>query len=425
LDKEKKIIILSTYDHGGAGTAAYNLMEVCCELGYKTALIVKHKVKSDKNVFQVKDSSNSIASRLIGKLNFKDRYQKERKEFIKNTSNKEYYFFQSDESYSETNIQFIIDAFPFSPNILLSGWTSDFINFKQLAEISNITSARTYAIMYDMAPLTGGCHYSWDCLGYQEDCYPCPALTLNKFKTQAKKNLITKSKFVREGNINCIVASKWSLQQAVKSSLFKNQSFYPILRGYINDSIYNIDSRTVAKKAFGINENKKTILIGAIDLYEKRKGYKLFVEALKELETLVPLKDEILILIVGNSSSVELPFNYKLIPYIKDEHLLSLLYQASDVYANTTIEDTGPQMILQAMACGATVVSFNVGFGHDISDEINGFRCKTGNTKDFSDGLFKAIFNEPDVLNIIKDNARTYVKEHCSAEAISKFIDSL
>lgn len=424
-EEKNKIIILSTTDNGGAGAASFNLMKICNELGHKTILVVKNKTINDENVVQVGRPTRKFITKIKNHLDLQTKIRRRRKREIINSLNQDYYFFGVDESIDDFSTQSVFEAFPFMPNIILSGWTSGFVNFKQLAELKHLTNAKVYAVMLDMAPLTGGCHYAWNCIGYQSNCNSCPALSNSKYISQAKDNLLIKLKNVSEANIKCIVASDWSKVQASKSTLFKNQTHFPVLTGYIDDQVFNSNLRSIAKEIFGVDPKKKTILIGAIDLVERRKGYQLFLDALKELSSVVPDREDIIVLIVGSETSIEIPFKNVFIPFIKDERLLSLLYQASDVYANTTIEDTGPQMLLQAKACGAVVVSFKVGFGYDVIDGVNGFHCDTGNVKALAEALFKGLYSEQSLLDEIRVNAKSYVQKNCSMEAISSFVNSL
>ena len=64
----------------------------------------------------------------------------------------------------------------FTPDIIVAHSLTYFFTVRQLYELQQITGAPIIWYLLDMAPLTGGCHYAWDCSGYTRNCGKCPAL---------------------------------------------------------------------------------------------------------------------------------------------------------------------------------------------------------------------------------------------------------
>ena len=59
-------------------------------------------------------------------------------------------------------------------DLIIVYYVSNFLSVKQIKEISQHYKAKVAFYLMDMGPMTGGCHYAWNCTGYLEGCYACP-----------------------------------------------------------------------------------------------------------------------------------------------------------------------------------------------------------------------------------------------------------
>ena len=136
------------------------------------------------------------------------------------------------------------------------------------------------------------------------------------------------------------------------------------------------------------SNHKKIIFFGSSFTNEKRKGIIQFVDALKQLQELIVSSGSsdgnILIVIAGNkpeSSGIfsGIPFDIHFMGYINDDEKLSMIYQAADVFVCTSIQDSGPMMINEAIMCGTPVVSFEIGVVNDlVLNGESGFKIPIG-----------------------------------------------
>jgi len=81
---------------------------------------------------------------------------------------------------------------------------------------------------------------------------------------------------------------------------------------------------------------------------------------------------------VGDSSILEYlkknKFKYNFQNIIQNEKELIKFYQNSDFFLNQSIQDVGPVMVNEALACGVPVISFKTGISNDvIRNNINGY----------------------------------------------------
>ena len=114
--------------------------------------------------------------------------------------------------------------------------------------------------------------------------------------------------------------------------------------------------------------------------------------------------------ILGDSSLLEFlrknNFEYNFKSIIKNENELIRSYQNSDFFLNQSIQDTGPVMINEALACGVPVVSFKIGISNDvIRNNFNGYLA-TDISKKLGDRIIEITKVKTNHLKQMKKNAR-------------------
>lgn len=415
--KPKKIVLLVTQDHGGAGEYIYKLANLFISQGHQVVMLVSEKTKKDDFIVEYNPNPKkkvNFISKLIRKITKrKDELQLEGK----------YYFYGLDEITITININMIFDLIGFKPEFIFSGWTANFINSSELLLLQQSSNAKVYTISVDMNHLTGGCHYAWDCKGFINGCSEsCPAILSEDFKDKAKINFETKFQNVHLGNFKIISASGWTLKQAMESKIYKNQSFFPNINSMIDTSIMKLVSKEAAKSFFNLKPDKFYILMGCQYGNDPRKGFEYLLESLKilynELDTIDRTKINVLIVSSKISKSFEeIPFEKTPLEYIKDYKTLSLLYQAVDVFVNSSVEDSGPMMVSEALACGTPVVGFDMGVVHNmVINKFNGYKAKLKDANDLALGIKQIYQLSPEDYSNYSNNAISQIQKYSSIE---------
>lgn len=439
----KSIVLLSTNDHGGAGELSFRITRALRELGNEALLLVKHKLKNDRFVIQLPEAvqpSYSLTRRVLRKVDNKARVsiawfikQGRYSEITILRTNPNFYFFNKDENISLIDTDSIIKAIPFKPDLIIVGWVSEFINTRNMQQLMSATKAPLYWLTTDMAPLTGGCHYAWNCLGYTSDCANCPAILTEELKQTAKRNLALKISHIQASNIQVLAGSEWCRRQAAASTLFRSQPAIQVLNGPIDQNIFNNRCRDIAKKVFSVDATKKLIFTGSTFSHEKRKGIEYLVIALQQLYKRMTIveRSNVQILVAGNhvlenELIKRIPFEIVPFDFIKDTLLLSLAYQAADLFVCSSIEDSGPMMVTEALACGTPVVGFDLGFTSDIVEHgVNGFRVPVENTELLTEYMHKVLCLSKDESGQFSRNAIQAINDKASLQQLKKVINSL
>ena len=92
-------------------------------------------------------------------------------------------------------------------------WPLGVIGTNKLAQVVGGGQAQIIITLHDMYFLTGGCHHSLSCRGYETDCGACP-MVKPQFQEQIKKRKDSQNQFVQNENVHLVAPSKWVQKRA-------------------------------------------------------------------------------------------------------------------------------------------------------------------------------------------------------------------
>jgi glycosyltransferase involved in cell wall biosynthesis len=429
---KKKILLLSTGDVNGAYEAIYRLAKLFHKDGHQVAMLVKSKSKFDSFIYLYREvifqKRKSIFERVLNKIFSKFKKPKNNQRIL---FNEDYDFISTNETLTNVSSEEIVKIIGFTPDIIYSGMTDKFMNSTDIFNLQQLTKAQVYTITVDMNHFTGGCHFAWECEGYIKGCNECPAIISDFGKETAKINFETKLLNASKGNFKIISGSGWTLKQAKESKIYKNQSEFYNINSLIDTEVFNNKSRSFAKQIFGLSDSTFYILMGCQNSNNKRKGFEYLIESLHILHQSLnqEQKSKIKVLLVSRLNNLqfdEIPFEKEYIEYINDYRLLSLLYQASDLFVNSSIEDSGPMMVSEALACGTPVVGFDMGVVNNmVITEFNGYKAKLKDAKDLAYGMQHVFELSKNDYAIYSQNGVDKVKNESSLEYAKTIFDKI
>ena len=106
--------------------------------------------------------------------------------------------------------------------------------------------------------------------------------------------------------------------------------------------------------------------------------------------------------------------------------MLSLLYQASDVFVNSSIEDAGPMMVSEALACGTPVVGFDMGVVDNmVINDYNGYKAILKDSVDLANGIYTVLKLNTVEYNAYSRNAVRQVEEFSSMRYVKEVFDKI
>ena len=369
---------------GGAAKAALRLHNGLLDLNLDSTFYVRDKETNLDTVRVVNQYSKSVDSEL---LNLVDKnYIKPNRSDISNT------LFTA--SFYSSEIGNIIDDY----DVINLHWVEKLLSNNNLY---NLTSSGKNLVwtLHDMKPFTGGCHYSSNCINFENTCSDCPQLMFDS-KNLTRNILREKINIFKDSNIKIITPSSWLADQAKKSSVFKEKEIV-VIPNSINIDIFNRKDKCELKKELDIDPNCIVLYFSCLNHNEKRKGMKLLIEvfetALKEVNFKKLCEDKKIVFLTTGKPSKELenlPINIINYDYIQDDEMLAKLYNAADITLLPSIEDNLPNILLESYACETPIIGFDTGGIKDIvEDNKSGFLVKNYNSKYFSDVLIDLILD--------------------------------
>lgn len=385
-----KILILSnSHPYKSAGIVAKDLLEgLNNSQGITAKLLVRIWDRyKDNDIIPIESITTHYIKWIIRK--FQGLLRRLGKSTQLQKYNPDYSIQDYDQTITFHNTEKILKKAGFVPDVIIVLFMQSFLSFKNLYELNKITNAPILLYMMDMAPMTGGCHYAWDCIGYTKVCGSCLALNSNHQADQTNVNYEFKKMYIEKTNIFPIVGSEWQFKQLSKSSLFKNKQKFKVLLS-INESQYSPSDKIKARKELNLPNDKKIIFFGANSIDSKRKGFSYLMDALAILSRRGDDFSKIHLAIAGQNSADFnnlVPFSYTLLGYL-DHNNLPKAFQAADVYVSPSIEDSGPMMVNQSIMSGTPVVAFEMGIAIDlVHTGQTGYLAKLKDSNDFANGI--------------------------------------
>ena len=384
------ILIISTQNpFKTSGIVAFNLYNGLKDEKNNVKVLIK-----DYAEFESADFVSMETASDVKKKKWKDRFERALRRFgIVNrldSTHPDYHIQDFDQTVQYYSTKKILKKISFKPDVILYLFQQNFLTAKNLYELNKLTDAKIFWYLMDKAPLTGACHYSWDCNGYISGCGKCPALYSNKSKDQSSINFRYKNKYLSKTNIEIIAATELQLKQTSVSGLYSNKPIHKILLS-IDPELFSFVPKNIAKGKFNISSDKKVIFFGGTSITDSRKGMKYLIESLMILKENFNLPfDNILLIIAGNSNILfdSLPFEMRHLGFLANNEQLASAYQAADIFVCPSIEDAGPMMINQSIMTGTPVVSFEMGVAQDlVISGKTGYRANLRDSFDLAKGI--------------------------------------
>ncbi|MCK0131217.1 glycosyltransferase [Flavobacteriaceae bacterium F08102] len=429
MEQVRKVLILSTsHPYKTAGIVAHDIYTGFKKKGYITKLIVENfDAYPEKDVESIQNKWGYLYKKIRNKIARRLKLNKQNKGL---RTLPEYHFDQEELSQQQYATKKILKKTGFIPDVIIVIFAQNFISYKNLAELQEITNAPIIWQFADMHPFTGGCHYAWDCKGYQKSCQDCPAIMDSRYKNITHTVLENHKKYRENLTIIPVIGSDWLLARARKSALFKDSRIEKIYLSLDTDTFKPVSEqkKQEIRKAHNLPEDAYVILIMAKFLTHKRKGIEIILKALSHFSEEEVVKKKLHLFIIGNELEKvignlggKLP--YTAINSVERSRLVDM-YTMSDLFVSASLQEVGPYTITESLLCSVPVVSLDHGYANEfVFDMQTGMLVKDDEPKSLFLGIEKMVNVAPDKLKIIRENCREMTKRKITKEEqIEKYI---
>jgi glycosyltransferase involved in cell wall biosynthesis len=397
------ISIISTLDKaGGAAIAAHRLCKALRHLKQAAVMIVRYKKSKGPYVYQTALNAPQFAAERKIFHNIQKVEISQNRTELTNT-----WFSIPYPGYDISKTPIIVHS-----DIINLHWVAEFQSVETITSLLK-TGKPVVWTLHDENPYTGGCHYTAGCTKYQDDCKDCLQLKDNRYQIPLY-NLKNKIKLWGK-NLTIVTPSKWLAQCAKKSRVFKDLRV-EVIPNSLETDIFKPKEKFLAKKELGLNPQSVTLLFGAHTGNEKRKGFSKLLEALNHC-----LQDEkfkhlaktggIKVMTFGppQEELKEMDVEVKTNGYIENDDKLATIYSAADMFILPSLEDNLPNTMLEAMACGTPVISFEVGGMPDlIQNGVTGYMAPGFESQKFGQLILKLVL-EKDLREKMSSNCRELI----------------
>ncbi|MFA6518484.1 MAG: glycosyltransferase [Candidatus Shapirobacteria bacterium] len=263
----------------------------------------------------------------------------------------------------------------FNPDIVHLHWINGaLLKPEDLAEFNK----PTVWTMHDMWPFCGAEHHSND-NKYKEGYKSESKFSLNRWLWERKTKTYQKIK-----KMVFVSPSRWLKKKAEQSCLTEGREIVYLPNG-IDLKKYYPEDKKVAKSKLGLKPDVLVVLVGAAFANgDKNKNINLAVKILSKI------KKDIVVVAVGKGDKDKVKKVFEksgkrllYLGYIDDEDRMREIYSASDVFLMCSKNENLPNMAIESMACGTSVVAFDVGgVGEIVDNKVNGFLSSYGDIND-------------------------------------------
>ena len=396
-----KIVLVATEDSNGGFWAVHRLHMALLLAGIESKLLVLKKNKKGQSIKRAGNQLTARINRLIDSA--VSRFYPNRKHVLYTSS------FGVD-----TGIVKVINSV--NPDIVHLHWINS--GYLSPRKLLNIKAPIVWS-HHDMWAFTGGCHYTQGCEKYKVGCGSCPILGSAYCNDVSSLNLKIKLEvYNRLDSLTMIGLSAW-MEKCLNESGFTKKNSIVNLPNPICTKQFRPNSKSKGRKYFGIPDDKKIILFGAMSaVSDSRKGFEELVTAIN----LIPDSMNIAVAVFG---AKELPDNFCALSYplgfLNTPDELVHAYSMSDVMVVPSREENLSNAVMESLSCSTPVVAFDVGGNKDMIDhKRNGYLAAPGDPFDLSAGIVEIITLSQDEYNRYRQAARQKVESTFASPIVAR-----
>lgn len=400
INSSRILLISSASLTKGPGAIAMNMYDALCEQGCEVDVLTLHQEETfskAKYIYKKDSRLNGFLFRVCRKL-------------WKHPKNG-YCFFYRKENYPPVPSTIVLHHIKKSYDAVVIFFWQGLLSFKTVDKLYDKLKCKFFFVCADFSPMSGGCHFTNGCQRFMTGCGCCPAFNSNNPNDFTHWNVIYRQK-VYEKVKPVLMANSYMIENFFKKSFLLHSCSFLISENIIDHKLFKPLDRNTLYDKFKISQEKKYIIaFGCQSLLDERKGMSYLLDALDLVyqQMTVEERGKTLLLFIGNNGDKIVPrlkFDYRNLGFISISELPAF-YSVSSLFLCASVNDAGPSMVAQALACGTPVIAFQMGAALDlVKGQGTGYCAELRNSADLAKGI----------LEILRMNAEAYYKlrVHCS-----------
>ena len=189
------------------------------------------------------------------------------------------------------------------PEMFIFYWTSYFVSSQCMHELRLAYPEVPFVLIcLDEGYIGGGCHYSWGCRGYEQDCGNCPATASPFGKRRIRQEASRRQDSFRSINPVIVYPSTQMSAMGKRSSILKGLNSLMIPVGAVWESERASVRGSADRLAQRDPSNQRRLTVLVRSSREYRKGCNILVGSLKILDEKLPnLRESLQVVTVGDT----------------------------------------------------------------------------------------------------------------------------
>jgi glycosyltransferase involved in cell wall biosynthesis len=400
-----RVVHINTHDRtGGAARSAYRLHQGLRRIGLESSMYVEQRTCDDPQIYQYEPPRNlTIRLPRILRRKLLDRDLNR----YRSTATVPLWYIADDRS--------PLGADPWEKippaDLLHLHWIAKFLDYQEFFTCLPPSMPLVWT-MHDMAPLTGGCHFSEGCDKFSQQCGACPLLGSHSQSDLTRKIWRRKNASLQSldsAGLHIVTPSRW-IQGLVKSSSLLSRFDSTVIPYGLDTDVFAPRDRRFARDILEIPQDSKVVLFVASGINDPRKGLNELVQVLSSLST----DHKLFFLSTGGGQLPRLQnLPHRHIQALDADGLLSSIYSAADIFVLPSLLDNLPNVVLESMSCGVPVAAFATGGIPDmVRPGISGFLAKRGDNDDLRKIICQLLQN---------DELRAQMSVNCRKIALQEY----
>lgn len=288
-------------------------------------------------------------------------------------------------------------------------------NLEMLFKYFKVKGIKVIWTFHDCWAFTAYCpHFTIaGCDKWKNGCERCPQFKEYSLFFDRSRYLYKKKKeLFGNADLTVVTPSKWLANHVKKS--FLQRCPVRIINNGIDLNVFK-PTASIIKEKYSIPDDKK-ILLGVAYGWGYKKGLDRFIKLADKIDS-----ETYQIVLVGTDEKTDklLPNNIISIHRTQDQQELAQLYTAADLFINASREENYPTVIMEAIACGTPVVTYDVGGSKEIID------ADCGRVVDSVSSLIEAIeyfcLEKSDFFDKCLERAKSFDKDKRYEEYIDLY----
>lgn len=370
-----RILLLTTSLHsGGASVACRRTYEALSSCGAEVRVLQLTKITSDKDP-NIDGITTVYQTKILQAL--------ERLHILRRNG----LSFQQLFRYSSARYGHNITNHPWVQwaDIIHIHWINHgMLNLQGIRELIALSKPILWTL-HDLWPILGGCHlpFIWHndylelCSRITLGCGSCPLLSNHKREDLSRELVLQKESWWQKNlHLICVSKAESYLLNHLRSGRHIPQD--SIIANPLNADKFCIRSISEERLPIWYQKDRKYLLVVSSRLDDKVKGPHLLRKVLEDFCRLAPIQaSNTSIILVGYEKQTKtlanLPIETIRLGVVREEETLIDLYNLCDIVLSTSLYETFGQTLSEAIACGATAISFHSYGAEDIIiPDING-----------------------------------------------------